>query len=420
MILIPTISPIRFSLSGVNEPKVEYAFYRDYYQKFQRTDTTKIQILIPEDEPVKDWNLYASDSDSGKTLYTATKATFDDKIAGHRVVEYAIDFSQFPEGKCRFVLQSSAGFQYRSDIICVKDRHEYTRLLSYRNAHNDQGVAFSTGIVFHLRVEAQLYKAVIPKSEDSIYSDDLGGYRTLTSSPYANSRLNIGGTAGIPDWLIKIINQALSCNTLFLNSAEITKADGATLEAVEQDNYNLRSWNIEIGHIENNLFYEEHLLTVNGEQRLSLNVQRAAQSVPVVVFATSEWEVVGIHPDWVTVVPAQGGSNGVNVVISFTENSEIVNRYATILFRIKSMPAIIAEVSVEQDAAIVSTCTWSAFVNVWKKACRNAYSHAYSRAYNCTSPEAPYLNVSPETVWLPRSDPQAQVQVESNTDWQIE
>ena len=64
---------------------------------------------------------------------------------------------------------------------------------------------------------------------------------------------------------------------------------------------------------------------------------------------------------------------------------------------------------------------WSDFVNVWRKACFNAYSHAYSRAYNCTSPEAPYLNVSPEgDIWLPLADPQAQMDVESNTDWLIE
>jgi hypothetical protein len=35
------------------------------------------------------------------------------------------------------------------------------------------------------------------------------------------------------------------------------------------------------------------------------------------------------------------------------------------------------------------TATWSDYVNVLKKTCRNAYSHAYSRAYNCTSPETP-------------------------------
>ncbi|MDR0620141.1 MAG: hypothetical protein LBG17_09620, partial [Bacteroidales bacterium] len=225
MILIPTLNPIRLSLSGVNEPKVEYAFYRDYYQKFQRTDVTTIQILIPEEEPVKDWALSAKATDGEATVYTAPQEVFNSVLAGHRVVEFAIDFSQFPEGKFRFVLQGGNGLQYLSEIICIKDFHEHTRLLSYRNTYNDQSVAFNTGVIFHLRVETQLYKSFIPKSEDSIYSDNLGGYRTLNSSPYSHSRLNIGGAAGVPDWLMRIINQAFSCDTLFLNSVEITKSD---------------------------------------------------------------------------------------------------------------------------------------------------------------------------------------------------
>jgi hypothetical protein len=407
MILIPTINPIRFSLSGVNEPKVENAFYRDYYQKFQRTDSTTIQILIPGDEPQKNWTLSAVKIDDEAFSYTATSKTFGNLINNYLIAEYNIDFSFFDEGKYRFFLRSVSGFTYRSDVICVKDKHEHTRLLSYRNTYNEQGVAFSSGIVFHLRVEAQLYKAIIPKSEDSIYTDNLGGYRTLASSPYSNSRLNIGGTGGIPDWLMNIINQAFSCDTLFLNSVEITKADGATFEAVEQDNYNLRSWNIEIGHIENSLFYEECLLTVNGEQQLMLNVQREAQSVPVIVFATSDWEMVGTLPEWLTIVPVQGGSNGVNVMITLSENASIVNREVIVFFRLKDRPSIIAELNIVQGAAIVTgtvwsgfvnileqvdhefTATWTDYVNVLKKTCRNAYSHAYSRAYNCTSPETP-------------------------------
>jgi hypothetical protein len=65
-------------------------------------------------------------------------------------------------------------------------------------------------------------------------------------------------------------------------------------------------------------------------------------------------------------------------------------------------------------------CAWGNYVNVLKKSCRNAYSHAYSRAYNCTSPETPFLKVSPDSVWLPQVDPRAEIEIESNTNWFIE
>jgi hypothetical protein len=349
MILIPTINPIRLSLSGVNEPKVEYAFYRDYYQKFQRTDSTKIQILIPDEEEVTDWALSAVSTDDETFSYTAPKKTFNNAIAEHQAVEYDIDFSQFPEGTFRFILQANNSLQYRSDIICVKNTHEHTRLLSYCNTYNEHGVAFSTGVVFHLRVETQLYKSAIPKSEGSTYTDNMGGYRTLTSSPYTNHRLNIGEGAGIPDWFITIINKAFSCDTLLLNHAEIVKSDGATLEPVEQDNYNLRSWNIEIGQIENNLFYQEHLLTINGQQQLSLNIKENAQVIPIILFATADWKVVENYPDWITVTPMSGNAaaGGQAVTISVAKNG-IYSRSAVILFQLSNMQSMFAMLEINQ------------------------------------------------------------------------
>ncbi|MDR1581659.1 MAG: BACON domain-containing protein, partial [Prevotellaceae bacterium] len=354
MILIPNINPIPFSLSGVNEPKTEYAFYRDYHQKYQRSDITKIQILIPDEEPVKDWALSAERMDDATVVYTAPKETFDGVIAGHRVVEFGIDFSTFQEGTYRFILQAASGFKYRSDIICVKETHEYTRLLSYTNSYNDYGVDFSRGTTFNLRVESQLYKAVIPKSEDSTYSDNMGGYRTLSSSPYNNDRLNIGGTSGIPDWLVKIINQAFSCNILQLNGIGITKVEGATFEAVEQDNYNLRGWNIEIGHIENTLFYEEHLLTVNGGRDYTLDASFEGGANVVVVSATSGWRVLANLADWLNITPTQGGIYGSNAQVSLLRNKTKNARTNVITLRLIDRPSIAARITVTQDAIPLS------------------------------------------------------------------
>jgi hypothetical protein len=380
MIIIPTINPIRFSLSGVNEPKAEYAFYRDYYQKYQRSDTTAIQILIPEDEPSKDWTLSAVRADDETVVYTAPKATFDEEIDGHLVIEYGVDFSQFPEGAYRFFLRADNGFQYRSDMVCVREKHEHTRLLGYANSYNDQEAVFSTGVIFHLRVESQLYKAVIPKSEDSTYSDNLGGYRALTSSPYSNDRLNVGGTAGIPDWLIKIVNQAFSCDTLFLNGVEITKADGATFEPTEQDNYNLRSWNIEIGHVENNLFYEEHLITVNGEQEYRLDASFEAHTDTVIVVASSEWSLASSLPEWLTVAPASGGAyDGHLLQLVFLKNRRNTPRSATVILHLNGRPMAHAKIQVTQEA-IQASATWHDFINIWENVVRS-YSDGFADGF---------------------------------------
>lgn len=50
----------------------------------------------------------------------------------------------------------------------------------------------------------------------------------------------------------------------------------------------------------------------------------------------------------------------------------------------------------------------------------NAYSRAYSNAYNLFS-HAPYIRVDVEGIWLPDDPDQAvQINIESNTDWRIE
>jgi hypothetical protein len=148
-------------------------------------------------------------------------------------------------------------FNFRTDLICVQDEHKYTKMLSYRNSYNDQSAAFSTDIMFSLRVEMQLFNALVPKSNDSVYTHDNGAYRMLSSTPYNNYRLNVGGTKGIPDWLASIVNQALCCDEVFIDTKQYSKVEGATFEAINGDNYNLRSWNIEIGKTNNSLVYED-------------------------------------------------------------------------------------------------------------------------------------------------------------------
>ena len=242
--IIPTINPIRFSGSGVNESRTANAYYRDYYQKYQRSDSTGIQILLDQNE-ANNWQLKVYDEYNISVQAQLDKKTLTDKIANTVIVEWLIHFSQFEEGMYKFCLIDNENVCY-SDYICVKDEHPFTKLLTYQNSTNEQNLAFSTGVVFNLRVEAQTYASLVPKSMDSIYSDEQGAGQILSSTPYCNEIINIGGTLGIPDWLLKITNKIFSCDTLQLDGLNICRVEGAEFEPVSNDNYNLRSWNIEI------------------------------------------------------------------------------------------------------------------------------------------------------------------------------
>ncbi|MDR1346959.1 MAG: hypothetical protein LBJ63_00795 [Prevotellaceae bacterium] len=182
-------------------------------------------------------------------------------VDGLVVMQYAIDFSQLNEGLYYFALlpyEESPKKLFYSDFICVKDKHEETKLITYHNSVNDQSVIFSTGIMFNVRVEAldrkdeddYNYKSFIPNSVDSIYDNDMGGYMTLYSNPFETYKINIGGNAGIPAYLMKTVNRAFGCDTVLIDNNKVNKVKSATFEAVEADNYPLRSWLIEVGYEE--------------------------------------------------------------------------------------------------------------------------------------------------------------------------
>jgi hypothetical protein len=183
--------------------------------------------------------------------YAPAAVVYDNLVDGINVIEFTVDFSRFAaESLYYFVLQSGS-IKFYSDFICVKNLHDNTVLISYANSVNDQNVIFSTNILFNLRVEIEdksTPKTLVPKAVESIYDNDMGGYMTLYSNPYETYRINIGGVRGIPDWLMVIINRALSCDTVFLNNKKANKIEGAEFEAMEAEFYPLRSWIIEVSY----------------------------------------------------------------------------------------------------------------------------------------------------------------------------
>jgi len=256
MLLIPTANPIRFSSYGINEIERAKANYVDYYQKFQKSDTTKVQILVLQSSFRKDWNIRVYNEFNVKVPYTFNKVIRSGLIDDYEVHEFAINFSQFAEGLYRFELYNSGTTTYKTGLMCVRQEQPFTVLLRYGNTDNTQSVAFSSGVMFNLRVESEPFNDLLLRSNTTSYTDNLGGFSTLSSAPFNNRMFNIGGRTGVPDWLMEIVNQAFSCDTLYADGKRINKVEEAEFEALEAENYNLRSWIIEVGKVENNLIYE--------------------------------------------------------------------------------------------------------------------------------------------------------------------
>ena len=245
-LIIPPINPIRFSLDGINEPQRADAFYALYFQKFQRSDRTMIQFLY-DDRVNQNVKLEAFDEQGVFTGFSLQGTIIEGQIEGYKVVEFAINFSKFNEGLYWFKLTvENTNLTYKTGLICVKNEQPFTTLVSYRNYMNSQSVAFSTGIKFSLRVESENFNDLNPKATEAIYDNTLGQFQTLHSTPFDTFRLNIGGSRGIPDWLMSIVNRAFSCTELRLDGVRTNKIEGAEWEAISSENYNKRGWFIEV------------------------------------------------------------------------------------------------------------------------------------------------------------------------------
>jgi hypothetical protein len=88
------------------------------------------------------------------------------------------------------------------------------------------------------------------------------------------------------------------------------------------------------------------------------------------------------YTGWLSLSKSSGEANyPIGVVIDVVVNDINYDKegYVDVL---SGSTTISVSVKLEQ----ITTCTWGGYVNVLKKTCLNAFSHAYSHAFNCTSP----------------------------------
>lgn len=76
-------------------------------------------------------------------------------------------------------------------------------------------------------------------------------------------------------------------------------------------------------------------------------------------------------------------------------------------------------INIWQYAVPTAVCAWDDFINIWKETCVNAYSLAYSSAYNCNS-AVDWAEISPETVFIPAGGDAVDVQIKTDKEWTVE
>lgn len=250
-IYIPLLNPVNFyELTPVELPQYLTKHMEDYRyaetvfnwehpacycQKIQRSDVTYLQFI----SNFSQIEIQVIDGDGAVYLsQNATQKLQNKFMPGAYAYETSISWDDFAEGEYFIKLVLGASIMISEPII-LREIHENTLLLEYDNSRFHAQIIFETGISFSFRVEGSIGH-VAPSSNDQYYDDQRFNPTILSSKPFDNFPVILGGSYGIPDWVIQKINYIFSCNNVRIDGKLYAKTSESKFTFKEEENYPLR------------------------------------------------------------------------------------------------------------------------------------------------------------------------------------
>lgn len=260
VIYIPKANPLKFVEKDLTNPS-KYATKHlddfryadqiqpwetkaDYLQKFTTADIIRLQ-LHANYSPIQ---VTVFDCDGiAKLSFTASSVLRNKYQTDMFVYDVAINLSTLDAGQYEVQIEAGSPVQKTliSEPIEILESPEGTILIEYSNDTFKDDVIYETGIEFGFRVEASFGK-LAPKSKDVLYEDQVMNQVLLSSRPFTQSTFVVGGTFGVPAWVIEKLNFILSCSNTKYDGKYYVKADGANWESKTEENYPMASYSIEL------------------------------------------------------------------------------------------------------------------------------------------------------------------------------
>ena len=246
MVPVSNTPGIHFDDSWTFEQRKPWQSKTKYFQKWVKTDKTKLQIessvspdplliLSPTGSTIKSINWVAVIVATGYTIY-----------------ELEFDVTDKPVGKY-FLYQKIEGgpikWEFVSECIWVKDIWPETILFTYKHSYNFQDIAWTTGIEMKFRCEAWISPLIEPKRIRTDYANQKRNVETLSSTPYRIFKLYIGGTnqdIGVPPWVIDLMNRILSCDSVDMSGKKYQSDSGSEWEIGKTNSWSLMTASIDL------------------------------------------------------------------------------------------------------------------------------------------------------------------------------
>lgn len=260
-VVVPFLNPIRFVPVGSTAVNFDSDWYYNqikyyetkitYFQKWVFGDPIYLQIASNFSPITLELR-----NCKGQTLNTYSFSLKTTAVVNPDLLTYecSLTIPIVEEGEYFFVL--NVGFdvtleQFISEPQYFSDDPNRTMWFEYKNSYNKFNIVFNTGIQFGFRVESSR-GPLAPMSVDTVWQDQPLDLETIDSIPYRQFKLSVGGLWGVPDWVIEKVNRIFSCDTVFIDGRQYTKADGAKWETIVAEGYPLRGWKIDIRETKNN------------------------------------------------------------------------------------------------------------------------------------------------------------------------
>lgn len=213
-----------------------------YCQKMMKVDFTPLQFISNYD-PIQ---VDLLDTD-GRVIDSvgAVQKRQNKSMPTYYAYEATINWSLYPVGIYFLQLTTAGMVTMISEPINLAVVWPNTLNFEYRNGRYHADVIFETGIRFSFRVEGNIGR-ILPGSNDQYYEDQKLNPTLISSKTFNAFKLSIGGTFGIPDYVIEKMNLIWSCNDVMIDGKSHAKSSDGKFTYNEESLYPMRGIEMEI------------------------------------------------------------------------------------------------------------------------------------------------------------------------------
>lgn len=254
------LSPFQWTKEGYTNPIPYNIHYRDnwqypdtigrwyeerqYLQPWEKSDIIAFQAL--SNYAPHQLELYSCDGrqiDTFVLAYTASSI----EPTGQKVYQATVALNGYDEGVYQFKIKAGNPVleTYVSNFFSLKTKHEDTYLVEVTHDENDFDTVFEKGHICRLRVHGEI-REFQPGADRVLFVDQPRNMVQLSGKSFSTSKLIIGDSWGVPDYIIEKINNLFLCSNVLIDGMQWVGNEGARFEASRESLYPMTGWAFEI------------------------------------------------------------------------------------------------------------------------------------------------------------------------------